>query len=109
MIHAKGLLVLTDWKNSVLDGEVSSCENQIDSRVSESAGSVDLSNARMWMRGAQQFAVGRARQINVIGKACLARYFGTGVHPAARDADDAQLFAVRLRILAGLIWHVLLI
>jgi hypothetical protein len=109
VIQAEGLLVLTDWKNSILDGQVFSGQNQIDTWMSESAGSVDLSNARVWMRGAQKFAMGHARQNNVVGKTRLARYFGAGVHPSPRDTDDAQHFAVRLRILNRSIRRILLI
>src|SRR6267143_514424 len=47
MIEAEGLLVLADGKNPVLDGQIFAGENQIDTGVSGSAGSVDLSNARV--------------------------------------------------------------
>jgi hypothetical protein len=69
--------------------------------VSESAGSVDLSNACVRVRGTQEFAVGHARQEDVVGKARLAGNFRAGIHPAARDADDTEFPAAGLRIFRG--------
>jgi hypothetical protein len=109
VIEAEGLLVLADGKNPVLDGQVFPGENQIDAGVSESAGSVNLSNARVRMRGAQEFAMGHARQEDVIGEASLTGYFCTGVHPAARDADDMEFRGVGLRIFRGMFQRIFLI
>jgi hypothetical protein len=69
--------------------------------VSESAGSVDPLNARVRVRRAQKFAMSHARQENVVGKTRLTGYFRAGVHPAARDADDAEFPGVGLRIFRG--------
>ena len=96
VIDAEGLLVLADGKNSVFDGQIFSGEDQIDAGMGEGAGSVDLSNAGVRVRGAQEFAVGHAREKNVVGKAGLAGDFGAGVHAAARNADDAEFIAVGL-------------
>jgi hypothetical protein len=101
MIEAEGLLVLADGKNPVLDGQVFPGENQIDAGVSESAGSVNLSNARVRMRGAQEFAMRYARQEDVVGEARLTGHFCAGVHPAARDADDAKFSSAGWRIFRG--------
>jgi hypothetical protein len=109
VIEAEGLLVLADGKNPVLDGQVFPGEDQIDSGASESAGSVDLSNAGVRMRGAQKFAMGHARQEDIVGEARLAGNFGAGVHPAARDADDAQFPGVGLRIFRGMFRKIFLI
>jgi hypothetical protein len=106
------LLVLADGENSVFDGEVFAGENQIDSGVRESAGNVDLANAGVRMRGAQEFAVGHAREKDVVSEAGLAGDFGAGVYAAAWDADDAEFLAVGWRILFRtirkifFIWHV---
>src|ERR1700674_3577948 len=69
VIEAEGLLVLADGKNSILDGQILPGENQIDTGVSESAGSVDFSNACVRMRGVQRCAMGHAREEDVVGKA----------------------------------------
>jgi hypothetical protein len=94
VINAESLLVLADGKDSVCDGEVFSGENQIDAGMGESAGSIDLSNPRVGVRGAQEFAVGHAREKNVVSEAGLAGDFGAGVDAAARDADDAKFISV---------------
>jgi hypothetical protein len=101
MIEAEGWLVLADGKNSVLDGQVFPGQNQIDSGMGKSAGRVDLSNAGVRMRGAQKFAMGHAREEDVVGEARLTRYFRAGVHPAARNADDAEFPGAGWRIIRG--------
>jgi len=98
VIDAEGLFVLTDGKDSVFDGEIFAGENQIDAGMGEGAGGADLSNARVGMRGAQEFAVGHAGEKNVVGKTSLASDFGASIDAAARDADDAKFFAVGLRV-----------
>ena len=46
------------------------------------------------MRRAKQFAVHHARQKDVVGEARLPRDLGSGVNPAAGDADQAKFFAI---------------
>jgi hypothetical protein len=64
------------------------------------------------MRGAQEFAVGHAREKDVVSEAGLAGDFGAGVYAAAWDADDAEFLAVGRGILFWtirkifFIWHV---
>jgi hypothetical protein len=66
----------------------------------------------MRVRGTQKFAVGHARQEDVVGEARLTGYFRAGVHASARDADDAEFPGVGWRIFRGkfrrvfLIWQV---
>src|SRR6266566_1215621 len=81
-IYAKGLLVLADGKNPVLDRQIFACQNQVDARASECSRRVDLSDARMRMRRPQQFTVRHAREKNVVGEARLAGYFCAGIDSA---------------------------
>jgi hypothetical protein len=53
--------------------------------------------------------MGHARQEDVVGESRLAGYFGASVHPAARDADDAEFPGVGWRIFRGKFRRVLLI
>src|SRR5712672_2109598 len=62
MINTQGLLILTDRKDSVFDGEIFASENEIDARVRRSKGDVDATNARVRMRRAQEFTVEHAGQ-----------------------------------------------
>src|SRR5258705_13980603 len=57
VIKAQGLLILTDRKDSVFDGEIFASENEIDARMRRSKGYIDATNACVGMRRAQQFAV----------------------------------------------------
>jgi len=53
VINAQGLLILTDRKDSVFDGEIFAGEDKVDAGVSGSARSIDAANARVGVRRAQ--------------------------------------------------------
>src|SRR5260370_34192905 len=95
-IYAKGLLVLADGKNPVLDRQIFACQNQVDARASECSRRVDLSDARMRMRGPEQLAVRHAREKNVPRRRVDASYFCAGIDSAARNTDHAKRVSVGL-------------
>src|SRR5712672_1606366 len=105
MIEAERLLVLAYGQDSVFDGEIFASENEIDARVRRSKGDIDAANARVRVRGAQEFAVEHAGKGNVVGEASLPGDFGAGVDAAARAADHAELAVALGRfLLRRILW-----
>ena len=100
-VDTKGLLVLADGKNPVLDGNVFPRQHQIHSRVSGGARRVDFSDARMRMGRPQQFRVRHTRQENVVGEARLARHLRARIHSAPRDTDHAKLIPIGFWTFSG--------
>ena len=95
-VDTKGLLVLADGKNPVLDREVFPGEHEIHSRVSGGARRVDFSDARVRMGRPQQLRVRHSRQENIVGEARLAGHFRAGIDSASRDSDHAKFVSVGL-------------
>src|SRR6266852_1854753 len=93
-VDTKGLLVLADGKNPVLDGNVFPRQHQVHSRVSDGARRVDFSDARMRMGRPQQFRVRHTRQENVVGEARLARHLRARIDSAPRDTDYAKFIPI---------------
>ena len=101
VIDAKGLLVLADRQDAVLNREVLSGEHQIDARVCQRAQSIDFPDTCVRMRRAQKFAMRHAGQEDVVGKARLPGHFCAAVDASARHADDPQSLAIREGIRDG--------
>src|SRR5258705_488109 len=105
VVNTQGLLILTDRKDSVFDGEIFASEYEIDARVRRSKGDVDAANARVGMRRAQEFAVEHAGKGNVVGEARLPGDFGAGVYSAAGVADYAEIAVALGRfLLRRILW-----
>jgi len=94
MVQTEGLLILADGENAVFDGEIFPGEDEIDAGVSGGLRTVDAANARVRVRGAQEFAVDHAGKGNVVSEAGLAGDFGAGVYAAAGVADYAEIAIV---------------
>jgi hypothetical protein len=76
--------------------------------VSCGARDIDAANARVGMRGAQEFAMNHTGKGNVVGETRLAGDFGARVYAAAGMADYAEIAIVcagffRWKIF--LLWH----
>ncbi len=106
VIDAESLLVLADRKNSVFDGQVFAGEDEVDAGMGSGARSVDASNARVRVRGAQELAVHHARKGNVVGEASLASDFGACVYAPARMADYAE---IAIASVGFLVWRIALV
>src|SRR5438445_11922370 len=62
--------------------------------------SINLSNARVRMERAQEFAMRHSWEEYVVREACLPGHLCESVHATERDTNDKQYFAVRSRILS---------
>ena len=100
-VNTKGLLVLADRKNPVLDRNVFPRQHHIHSWVCGGARGVDFSDARVRMGRPQQLAVRHSRQENVVGEPRLAGHLRAGIDSAPRDADHAKLIPVGLWSISG--------
>src|SRR5262249_17399525 len=80
-----------DGENAVFNWQVLAREDQMHAGMRERAGDIDLADAGMRMRRAQQFTVKHPRKNDVVSVASLAGNFGASIDTPARLADDLEV------------------
>ncbi len=89
-IDGERMLVLAHRQDAVCDWKIASGQREEDAGMGERARHVEPDDARVRERRAQQLAVDRPRQHQVVGELRLARHFRAAVHAPPRFADDVH-------------------
>ncbi len=107
LADAERVLVLTDRQDAVRDRQIFAGDDGVNAGQGERLRRVDLFNERVRLVGAQDFAVEHTRQSDVVREQCLPRALRARVHLAERLADDFEVFADAVRVVAVAVTHLL--